>query len=690
MANRESVNRRAFLECGARVGIGLGAASLIYRGLWAPVADAATVHRALGTDDPALEASGSQRAQTLTLSNAAITAQWNVDAGHLHFLRLAEPNGAVLPVPDDVFTIILGDGEPLRASEMRVVSSPRVTAIAPASGASRLAERLPGRQVAVQLEDFARRLQVDWRAELRDGSRYIRQQLTIRSSKDMRVAEIVLVDLPAASATINGSVKGSPIIIDRWFASTEHPLAVNAIAGARVRSSFVRELPLRPSTTLELSSVIGTTRAGQLRRDFLAYVERERAHPYRPFLHYNSWYDLGYFSKFNEPEALAVISAFGDELHRKRGVELDSFLFDDGWDDPRTLWGFHNGFPRGFSAVREAAARYGAAPGVWMSPWGGYGKPKQDRLTNGKAQGFETNAGGFALSGPVYYRRFLDTCLAMIRRYGVNQFKFDGTGNADRAFPGSAFGSDFEAAIALIETLRREKPDLYVNLTTGTYPSPFWLRWADSIWRGGEDHEFVGVGSKRQQWVTYRDADTYANVVRRGPLFPINSLMLHGLIFARSAKDLQTDPQHDFPSEVRSYFGTGTQLQEMYVTPKLLDTASWDVLAESAKWSRRNAATLVDTHWIGGDPALLQPYGWASWSPRGGIITIRNPSDKVQAMGIDVQEAFELPPDAPRGFKARNAFPTTRGRMIPSQFIKTQSQRVDLQPFEVLTLQLSP
>jgi hypothetical protein len=28
--------------------------------------------------------------------------------------------------------------------------------------------------------------------------------------------------------------------------------------------------------------------------------------------------------------------------------------------------------------------------------------------------------------------------------------------------------------------------------------------------------------------------------------------------------------------------------------------------------------------------------------------------------------------------------------MIPSQFIKTQSQRIDLQPFEVLTLELTP
>jgi hypothetical protein len=685
-AESNELTRRGFIGLGAR----LGAASLVARGLWVPSADAAPIDDALGIGDGALQARSSQRAQALSLSNAAIAAQWSVDAARLHFLRLSEPNGAVLQVPDDVFTIVLGDGEPIRASEMRVVGTPQVGAIATNGDASRLAERLPGREVSVQLEDFAKRLRVDWRAELRDGARYIRQEITVRSSKDIQVREIVMVDLPALAATINGTVKGSPIVIGRWFASAEHPLAVNAMTGARIRSSIMRELPLRTSATLELSSVIGTTRAGQLRRDFLAYVERERAHPYRPFLHYNSWYDLGYFSKFNEPEALAVISAFGEELQRRRGVELDSFLFDDGWDDPKTLWGFHSGFPRGFSGVREAAARYGAAPGVWMSPWGGYGKPKQDRLTNGKAKGFETNAGGFALSGPVYYRRFLDTCLAMIRRYGVNQFKFDGTGNADRAFPGSQFGSDFEAAIALIETLRREKPDLYVNLTTGTYPSPFWLRWADSIWRGGEDHEFAGVGSKRQQWITYRDADTYANVVRRGPLFPISSLMLHGLIFARSAKDLQTDPQNDFPSEVRSYFGTGTQLQEMYVTPKLLSRANWDALAESAKWSRRNATTLVDTHWIGGDPALLQPYGWASWSARGGIITIRNPSDKVQAMAIDVQEAFELPPDAPRAFNARNAFPVARGRMIPGRFIKTQPQRIDLQPFEVLTLELTP
>jgi hypothetical protein len=128
----------------------------------------------------------------------------------------------------------------------------------------------------------------------------------------------------------------------------------------------------------------------------------------------------------------------------------------------------------------------------------------------------------------------------------------------------------------------------------------------------------------------------------------------------------------------------------MYVTPRLLKPAHWDVLAESAKWSRRNAATLADTHWVGGDPALLQPYGWAAWGSRGGIITMRNPSDKAQAMAVDVAEALELPAGTPRAWTARNPFATPKQRMIPTRFIATQPQRVDLQPFEVLTLEFTP
>jgi hypothetical protein len=676
------VSRREFLERTIEIGAGLAAL-----GACAQRRGAGREPSPLGALEARYASSGSE----LSLSNDAIAASWSVADGVLHSLRVRDVRGGrELALPAPVFSLMLADGGTLSSDGLKITRGPTPESIPARRDASRLSDRQAGRQVTVVLEDDAHRLRATWRAVLRDGSPYMRQEVLLTALGDpLPVREISLIDLSAPGAVVSGTVKGSPIVAGTWYMGFEHPLSASSVDGDRARCVLTRELPLRPGAPFAVSSVIGVTRPGQLRRDFLEYVERERAHPYRTFLHYNSWYDIGYFSKYSEPEALAVIDAFGTELVKKYGVVLSSFLFDDGWDDPATLWGFHAGFPNGFTPLREAAAKYGTAPGVWMSPWGGYGKPKAERIANGQAQGFETNKGGFALSGPKYYARFRETCLSMIRRYGVNQFKIDGTGNASSAFPGSSFDSDFDAAITLIDELRTEKPDLYVNLTTGTYPSPFWLRYADSIWRGGEDHDFAGVGSNRQQWITYRDGDTFRGVVSRGSLFPLNALMLHGLIYAKRANKLDTDPQDDFTDEIRSYFGTGTQLQEMYVTPSLLTERNWYTLAEAANWSRRNADPLVDTHWIGGDPRRLEVYGHAAWSARRGIISLRNPSDKPQSFAIDVARAFELPDGASRTYSARS--PWVEGRPLAPIALRAGTEhKFDLRPFEVLTLEADP
>ena len=673
------LTRREFLE--RAVGIGAGLALVDACAPLGPFASA-------GGGD--LGARFASAGGDLTLSNARISATWSLTDG-FRLLRVADVMGAQqIAAGAAPFSLVLADGTTLGADAMKVVSGPTPERLPAVAGASRLAERFAGRQITLVLEDRAGRLRVTWHGILRDGSPYIRQELVLQAvGEPVAVSQIVLVDLAAAGAAVSGTVRGSPVVAGTWFLGFEHPLSASTAAGGRARCVLARTLPLRAGAPFAVSSVIGATRPGQLRRDFLAYVERERAHPYRTFLHYNSWYDIGYGEKYNESQALGVIDAFGTQLTRARGVVLSSFLFDDGWDDPTTLWGFNSGFPNGLTPLREAAARYGAAPGVWMSPWGGYSKAKEDRLANGKAQGFETNASGFALSGPRYYARFHETCFNMIRKYGINQFKFDGTGNATNTVPGSAFDSDFDAAIALISDLRVEKPDLFVNLTTGTYPSPFWLRYADSIWRGGSDHSFAGVGTNRQQWITYRDGDTFRGIVSRGPLFPLNSLMLHGLIYAKQADRLMTDPGGDFTSEIRAYFGTGTQLQEMYVTPALLTPRNWDTLAEAATWSRRNAATLSDTHWIGGDPRQLAVYGHAAWSPARGILSLRNPGDRPQSIEIDVDRAFELPPGAARAYTARSPWAEDAGK-APVALRAGQPHVFDLAPFEVLTLNADP
>ncbi len=243
---------------------------------------------------------------------------------------------------------------------------------------------------------------------------------------------------------------------------------------------------------------------------------------------------------------------------------------------------------------------------------------RKERIAYGRAHGYEIIKDGYALSGPKYYQRFEQVCLEMVDRYGVNQFKIDGTGNADRVFPGSAFDSDFDAAIHLIQVIRQHKPSTFINLTTGTYPSPFWLFYADSIWRGGDDDGFAGVGSSRQQWITYRDEQTYRNTVERGPLFPINSLMLHGhhLCEARPSASAPI-PATIFPTRCTTTSPPARSSRRCTSRPRCSapQTGTRWRTPPIGRGAMRDI--LVDTHWIGGDPGQLQVYGWAAWSPQG-------------------------------------------------------------------------
>jgi len=631
----------------------------------------------------------SRQGDQLSLSNETISAIWSMQEGMLRWQSLTNRDtGTTLSFDRSPFELVPKEGPVLRSADFKIAGEPAIEDIPTAPGSSRAADHVPGRQIRIELE--APTAHLTWKAILREGANYIRQELTIHTKqRPFPLSQIILVDASLPNATVSGQVKGSPVTTDTWFAGFEHPLSECRVRNDRAGCWLSRELPIQAGQSVTYSSVFGATHPGQLRRDFLKYIELERAHPYRTFLHYNSWYDLGYFDRYSEKQALASVRGIGYHLAEERGVKLNSFLFDDGWDDPTTLWHFNPGLPDGLANIRKAAADYGAAPGIWFSPWGGYDGPKKQRLAAARSQGFETNEGGFALSGPKYYRYFRDACFDMIDKYGVNQFKFDGTGNANEVIKGSQFDSDFDAAIHLIGELRAKKPDIYINLTTGTYPSPFWLLYADSIWRGGDDHSFAGVGSNRQRWITYRDSQLYRYVVEDGPLFPINSLMLHGMIYARHAERLGNDPGDDFPDEVHSYFGTGTQLQEMYITPSLLNARDWDVLAETAKWSRASAEILKDSHWIGGDPAKLEVYGWASWTSEKAILTLRNPSDKPQDFVGILRMLLELPAgttltfQASSPWKAHNATPAIK-------IAENEWHLFHLSPFEVQTLELVP
>jgi len=674
-----------------------------------PVASAQSTTKANspgGSDQSAVEVTEKDG----SLGDERVEAFWRVEGGRLVSLSIDAPcckdkvrinQGRVdLSPPTAVelrppFSIEMSGHKELPASSLKITGPARIEHLTANESASRYAERLPGIAVHYALTDEAGLFTADWSVVLRQGSSYIRQVLTIQAgATSVPVSAVTLIDVKAKEIEVTGKVKGSPLTAGNVFLGFESPLSVCSVQGDEGVCKLESGVPIGAGLEESYSAVVGVAEPGQMRRSFLTYLERERAHPYRAFLHYNSWFDLGYQLPYTQAEALDRIHAIGEELNKKRGVKLDSFLFDDGWDDTNDLWKVRADFKNGFKPLTEAAVEYGAAPGVWLSPWGGYAAAKQQRLATARRDGYEIVNDGMALSGPKYYKLFHDSVSRMVTEDGVNQFKFDGTGNAEQVVQGSAFTNDFDAAIHLISDLRQLKPDIFINLTTGTWPSPFWLFYADSIWRGGEDTGFAGAGSVREQWITYRDGETYEHIVEGGRLFPLNSLMLHGIVYGRKHKQLSTDPGHDFANEVHSYFASGTQLQELYITPDLLSPTDWDTLAETAKWARANAETLKDTHWVGGDPKKGEVYGWAAWSEKKAILTLRNPTDKPQTLTLNIGKALELPAGAARRYVTRTPWGADGGRADggkAGRVLKAgRATNFHLKPFEVLTLDGAP
>ena len=165
---------------------------------------------------------------------------------------------------------------------------------------------------------------------------------------------------------------------------------------------------------------------------------------------------------------------------------------------------------------------------------------------------------------------------------------------------------------------------------------------------------------------------------------------MQGICYAQlgTATKMGNDSE-DLVDEIWMLFGSGTQLQELYVTPQMMTGPMWDTLAQATSWSRRNADVLVDVHWIGGDPGNGEVYGYTSWSPRKGILVLRNPAETEASFTMDVKEAFELPSNAPKNYRLESAL----GKDEKSSCITLQAgepHEFDLAPFEALVLDALP
>ena len=415
-----------------------------------------------------------------------------------------------------------------------------------------------------------------------------------------------------------------------------------------------RATTLASGKTWNVSAVVGLVAPGQQRRSFLAYSERERAVPWRPYPLYNSWYELGINRNNNSnPEknmkasdCLAVVNEWKSKLYDQYNVAPEVFVWDDGWDNYQD-WGFHSNFPNGFKDLAAVTNQMDAHQGAWLGPVGGYGVSGDRRRRNW--------GNNMKLSNPEYYNCFLNAITNLVNNHDVRFFKFDGISTISSATgPDMSIATgeeDAEGIINIEREARKIKEDLFINTTVGTWASPFWYRFTDATWRQDGDYGEVGNGSTdREKWITYRDRLVYQNYVQNSPLCPINTLMTHGVIVTKYGDVATNFDYAGVLREIRCAFACGSGMVELYCDKDKLNSinggALWGDIADCINWQKENADVLPDAHWVGGNPwdgSQNNVYGWASWNGQKATLALRNPSTSQKTFTFTLREALDIP-----------------------------------------------
>jgi hypothetical protein len=440
---------------------------------------------------------------------------------------------------------------------------------------------------------------------------------------------------------------GQPVFLDDTFWGLEFPAGYNHNAAGFVTLSH---WPGRSVTGRFVSktAVVGVAQAGRVAARFRSYIAQYRDRPRRPEVQvdYNTWTTV---TPATESNSLDLISQFKKNLFEPYGVSLDSFTLDDGWDDKNSLWDLRaSGFPRGFKPLLDALQPMRTKLGLWLSPSSGY-----EHASWGGKHGYTPNAtfGWFLCQSDPNYRR--DMCRVvpeLIRLNDAGFFKMDGfCASCDtRQHPYHLEGdyareANVDALIELITAMRQAKPGVYLDATSGMWLSPWWLRYVDSIWcdtYDGTPPAIVPSPNGFDGATTSRDA-LLRRRLAQNPGFDPSAIETLGVYLDPT---LAIEPQTFFDSwhdNAMMVAGRGDRLLTFYMNPAQFPDPprDWAFLAGMIQWARHNGPTLARSEMILGDPYRREPYGYAHFLGRRGILAIRNPFIQSQKIRVKLDES---------------------------------------------------
>ena len=500
------------------------------------------------------------------------------------------------------------------------------------------------------------------------------------------------------------------------FAGMEYPIAENTAGFDALKRIHITcsDLIGRKISTEWMETepvVMGLSPDSRVKFWFMEYVERIRVHPAEPYTLYNSWYDLRSAeypnvpesSHMNEANVMRMIGLVKENMTEKHGIHLDAFVLDDGWDIYKSDWKLRDvQFPGGLKPISDKLAETDTDLGIWFGPTGGYSK-RTDRIHWMEEHGYEVtgeelrhHTAMLCLAGENYDSLFRKRVVDFVKDDGVGYFKWDGIqfscSEEDHGHPVGIYSRKaiFESVADKCRAVREINPGVYLNITSGTWLSPWWVKYADQIWMDAMDYGYTDIPTidKRDAAMSYRDNVLYVDFREKDLWFPMANLMTHGIIKGNLQKlGGEQEPTDKFTNNAMLYFSRGVTMWELYISPDLLGDDEWEAIAKSMQWAESKKEILENTFMVGGDPKNREAYGYVHFKGNRGVIAVRNPFvlPQILPVRLDPEHGFDSNADS---IVVDKVFPS---RWISTRFFKPgEALNIPLEGFETAVYGIYP
>ncbi|MHB1456194.1 MAG: NPCBM/NEW2 domain-containing protein [Armatimonadota bacterium] len=525
------------------------------------------------------------------------------------------------------------------------------------------------------------------------------------------IKEIILDDVNLTNAQTKLHIKqpifqppfSYPVFFNGFFAGIEFPTAITRISNNHVIVGHNPGLRIKPGVVYESrKAVYGISKPGDEWQTFKRYIDSHRPDPKGRFTNYNHWWSTP--PRANEADILGIMEQFRKNLYIDNHFSFDSFCIDCGWSEVKSVWEMDKvNFPNGFAKVQKVASEIGTDLGIWISPSSCYDFTlSEDWAREHGYEAIPTAAGngsyyGLCLGGDRYQNKFKKELVNMVSHWDLRSVKFDGYIATCTAIDHGHEPGELSAetiASGMIDAFlaaRKANPNVWLRPTCFGYnASPWWLNYTNSVLGvHGDDSPYGRVPCPvyRQSFTTAKD------------FYNLQGAEWHPISMAsEEVMGLTHQTDEPFMDDAVNVIMRGGDFVALYLNPKYMGDRRWKMLADTLKWSRKNADILGRTEplqpvsWQNGKcpriadvPMPREPYGYIHCKGNRGLVLLRNPWIDPASYSLKLDSKSGLSGKA-SNLSAISLYPELRIYGKNLKFVDTLD--VHLAPYETIVLSL--